>query len=595
MPNPGRERKSQQSKPGRDKSAPHGAFSAAAIRETIESLAVALVIAMLLRAFLMEAFVIPTGSMAPTLMGRHKELQCPQCGYWYPVGASIELTEDGSPTGVRVIAGTCPMCRHTLDVGPRNTLGRSDPSYSGDRILVSKVAYQTADPQRWDVAVFHYPLHAATNYVKRVAGLAGETLRIQYGDVWTRAPGAADFTIARKPPLQVLATLQPVFDIDYVIPALVRKGWPRRWEPVEPRAAGAWRASEDLKSFRTDGAAEEAWLAYQHCVPGYEDWAELAGLLAVKPSPPGPQLISDFTSYDTEVAWPFGFPGAPAQQRPPEALPGGLGVAPNPASLGLNWVGDLAVEFELASEGPGGEIHVELVKGGRRFLCRFDLARGDTVLTIPAAAARRSGQGVRGPGRHTVRFANVDQQLLAWVDERPLAFDQPTTYELAQVDTRVPDQADLVPVRIGSRRAAATVSRLKISRDIYYIAQQPQGHGFFPGPPTDLDPRRSDYPYENLTREAVRRFFSDPDVWSVFGHRLGIEFRLGADQFFMLGDNSAQSKDSRLWDGSQFYVDRNLLIGKALYVYWPHSWDKIPGTPIPFPFFPNFGRMRLVR
>jgi hypothetical protein len=38
-----------------------------------------------------------------------------------------------------------------------------------------------------------------------------------------------------------------------------------------------------------------------------------------------------------------------------------------------------------------------------------------------------------------------------------------------------------------------------------------------------------------------------------------------------------------------------MLIGKAMVVYWPHSWDEIPGTDIPFPFFPNFGAMRLVR
>ena len=32
-----------------------------------------------------EAFVIPTGSMAPTLMGRHKEVVCPSCGYTYAI------------------------------------------------------------------------------------------------------------------------------------------------------------------------------------------------------------------------------------------------------------------------------------------------------------------------------------------------------------------------------------------------------------------------------------------------------------------------------------------------------------------------------
>jgi signal peptidase I len=61
----------------------------------------------------------------------------------------------------------------------------------------------------------------------------------------------------------------------------------------------------------------------------------------------------------------------------------------------------------------------------------------------------------------------------------------------------------------------------------------------------------------------------------------------------MLGDNSPQSKDSRYW----YTVDRSLLIGKALFIYWPHSWDEIEigSVKIPFPFFPNFGDMGFVR
>ena len=45
-------------------------------RETVESLVIAFTLALLFRAFEAEAFVIPTGSMAPTLMGRHKDLDC---------------------------------------------------------------------------------------------------------------------------------------------------------------------------------------------------------------------------------------------------------------------------------------------------------------------------------------------------------------------------------------------------------------------------------------------------------------------------------------------------------------------------------------
>jgi hypothetical protein len=68
-----------------------------------------------------------------------------------------------------------------------------------------------------------------------------------------------------------------------------------------------------------------------------------------------------------------------------------------------------------------------------------------------------------------------------------------------------------------------------------------------------------------------------------------------------MGDNSAKSQDGRLWragpDGDEFYVSRELLTGKALFTYWPHSWDKITvaGVNVPFPFFPNFAEMGFVR
>ena len=70
------------------------------IRETIESIVVAFVLAFLFRTFEAEAFVIPTGSMAPTLQGRHKDLICPKCGTHYRVSASLseELDEDTQRT-----------------------------------------------------------------------------------------------------------------------------------------------------------------------------------------------------------------------------------------------------------------------------------------------------------------------------------------------------------------------------------------------------------------------------------------------------------------------------------------------------------------
>ena len=52
---------------------------------TLQSLIVAFVLAMTFRGFVTEGFVIPTGSMAPTLMGEHLMLHSDQTGLTYPV------------------------------------------------------------------------------------------------------------------------------------------------------------------------------------------------------------------------------------------------------------------------------------------------------------------------------------------------------------------------------------------------------------------------------------------------------------------------------------------------------------------------------
>ena len=62
-------------------------------RESIESFVVVF-LAFLVWSLEAEGFVIPTGSMAPTLMGRHKEVPCPECGYEYTVNADREAEPD---------------------------------------------------------------------------------------------------------------------------------------------------------------------------------------------------------------------------------------------------------------------------------------------------------------------------------------------------------------------------------------------------------------------------------------------------------------------------------------------------------------------
>src|SRR5687767_13802192 len=59
-------------------------------RELIETIVFVVVLVLILKTFLAEAFVIPTGSMATTLLGYHREVVCEQCGYRFLVNASSE-------------------------------------------------------------------------------------------------------------------------------------------------------------------------------------------------------------------------------------------------------------------------------------------------------------------------------------------------------------------------------------------------------------------------------------------------------------------------------------------------------------------------
>jgi signal peptidase I len=551
--------------------------SSAAIRETIESVVIAFVLAFLFRTFEAEAFVIPTGSMAPTLMGRHKDLVCSKCGCSFQINAHDEVTDDGSLKGkdYQVVAGTCPMCRYTNSVA-------KDTAYNGDRILVGKFLYELSDPQRWDVLVFKFPgdaqADARTNFIKRLVGLPGETVRIQHGDVWVRKGSSrsakgdqphaereeyGEFEIARKPPRKLLAMLQPVFDNDYM-PRIAECGWPARWQPEQTADAstkGAW-SSDDYATFRTDGQAEgESWLRYHHLTPSFEQWKARENGREFAPGDIAPQLIKDFTAYNTN------------------RVRSAVNTEPEADSLGFYWVGDLALRCTAEVESPQGQLVFELCKGGRRFHCRIDVATGQATLSISGHDMEQfqptATTNVRGPGRHEVMLSNCDNELRLWIDGRVVEFDRPTTYD--DLKNSIPEKSDRMPVGVASVGAKATLSHLAIFRDIYYIADLPYGDRHrYGSDDSRLFGAGSD---GAMARNPAERAF---------------QFRLKADQFFVLGDNSPRSKDSRLWEPDK-WVPRELLIGKALFIYWPHSWDKVPYVNVPFPFFPNFARMGLVR
>jgi signal peptidase I len=367
--------------------------------------------------------------------------------------------------------------------------------------------------------------------------------------------------------------LQPVFDNDLMptIKQLGKTGWPVRWQPELPldgNTVGRWTSS-DYAAYETDGsAAGETWLRYRHLVPSAIQWERNERGMSYDADPVKPQLITDFTPYNTG--------GSSADRR-------------NDPS-GLHWVGDLALQCRADVQNDRGQIVLELVKGGRQFQCRIDVGTGLADLAIEgldkSAFNPKIQTVVKGPGKYDLMFANCDRRLFLWVNGQSLPF---ADYDDLQND--IPTEADLQPVGVASAGVKMKVEHLKILRDIYYIAMHSQRM----------------YDYSNFPQEIEmgdsERFFSNPnrwkytdrnkDTWNYFDEKnmCYVDYSLQENQFFAMGDNSAKSLDSRSWGA----VPRELLIGKAFFVYWPHSWNRIPGTGIPFPFFPNFARMGFVR
>ncbi len=176
------------------------------VAHTLEWILTAFILAFVFRAFIMEAFRIPTGSMASTLRGDHYRLRCHQCGYEFDYGIDYQSRRPTSKT-VR-----CPSCGYYQTISP------SMPRSNGDRILVLKSIYQFFEPKRWDVIVFKNPHEPHINYIKRLIGKPGEKVEIIDGDVYINDK------IQRKPEKVQNELWMPVFNNDYQ-PARPTKGY----------------------------------------------------------------------------------------------------------------------------------------------------------------------------------------------------------------------------------------------------------------------------------------------------------------------------------------------------------------------------------
>ena len=281
-----------------------------------------------------------------------------------------------------------------------------------------------------------------------------------------------------------------------------------------------------------------------------------------------------------------------------------------PWRTGFHWVGDLAAEYEVEVEGDKGHLLLESVEGGAHFQCSIDVANGEATLsrrqptgetglfTDQQGETEKKPVGqtkIKKPGSYRLRFSNVDNEVLLWVNNRLVQFDGPTTYESEAIVAprwRQDDPGDLAPVGIGTRSLAMQVKRMRVFRDVYYVA---------------LDTKQENMSQTDYLMGFDEGRFSNYKEWDqmkFFTHRfeqlIPEKGSMGKDDFLPMGDNSPESSDGRMWpaldDKQKHTVHRDLLIGQAMFVYWPHSWRKKTGSSgQSLPVIPNFRQMRLIK
>jgi signal peptidase I len=387
---------------------PEPSAAGAAVRDVFEALAVAVILALVIKHFAIEAYKVPTGSMEPMILGDEK---------------------------------------------------------TGDRIIVSRLAYDLRDPARWDVAVFRYPNNQTINYIKRVVGLPKETLFVLAGDIYTAPPGneyADILELWKQGKLKVERKPRPVQDDIFAV-----------YPQIEEKDV----ANLTVESFH------RYWNVPSPALAGEVEWTIAGGEVKARSRTTTWAGFRDMVTDNREFT-----PAGPTNRG------------------GHNSVGDVRVDLEVKP----------LVEGGG-YRCEITDAQHPRTIeaSVPAAGAAADGGILLGgalvatlgtyrlpAGRFTrVTLANADNRIELRIDGETLA-----TYDYDHAPSLATSLSAPPVCRIGVEAGEMAFRRIAVYRDLHY-----QGSGRHDTGGTNT---RVDIP-ENM--------------------------------YYMLGDNSPSSKDSREW------------------------------------------------
>jgi signal peptidase I len=195
----------------------------------------AYLLAFLLKWKLLEAFIVPTGAMAPTIYGAHAGVVCQNCGMKYAVSMSTVVMH---PEFRSAVYADCPNCGQPAEIDDHASI------LQGDRILVDKISH----PRRWDVIVFKFPKDRRINYVKRLVGLPGETVEIVGGGIFI------DGRWMQREPFQAQDMWLLVHDSNWRAKHVLPDG--PHWEPKA--SSSRWKLVDGQWTFNGISTTEDA-------------------------------------------------------------------------------------------------------------------------------------------------------------------------------------------------------------------------------------------------------------------------------------------------------------------------------------------------
>jgi signal peptidase I len=542
----------------------------AGLVRTLCDFVVALAIAVsLFRAFIAEGYWIETGSMATSLLGHHLRATCYACGHVFPteISGSIEWAR-------------CPNCQ----AGSIKTEGL--PVCDGDQLLVFRPLFDHRQPERFSVVVFRNPADPKQAFVKRVVGFPGETVRIERGDLFINGELQRK-SLARQRSMRVLVHTQQ----DQ--PAPDDATWKPRW--VTDRAETGWSRAEGVWRYRLPGTGSPAgqaattspstpsststqkttepdWLGYRHWL---RSGGHHATMVAVRGWPSGVERPH-------EGFGPLSFDEQSQRLVVRGVLPPDLQAQLSNANLPVEFRDTVHRLAEASHIAPimDDSAYNRRIDGGGRYevrdlmvAARVTLVDESSRLVISLTDGREQLDCTFEASKRLVRLTRpgVPEPIAEGLWPASLTLGKPALLEISLMDgqwlaaidgelalpvwTYTPKSAGTTawrPVRIGASGGGVDLADLTLYRDVYY------------------------------TGGKSARATQTPLV-------------LGPTEYFMLGDNSPVSRDSRSWTADQ-PVTAALLLGKPFVVHLPTRRQAISlGKWTLNIRVPEFSRMRYIR